>query len=95
MYKLKCDDCGMCSVGHTDRTFKYRVKEHRRTFIYNDGKSCFANHLCLNNHFSNFDIDIFRCIDKGLKLDFMEKFKIANSPDGLCELSLTNSIFIP
>ena len=83
VYKLKCEDCGICYVGQTGRRFKDRVKEHRRSFIYNDGKSCFADHLCRNNHFSNFDINISHCCDKGLKLDFMEKFEIANSPDGL------------
>ena len=50
IYKLKCKNCDKYYVGRTTRNFKIRYNEHIKDFIYNRGKSNYANHLYSHNH---------------------------------------------
>ena len=44
-YQLMCVNCEKFYIGRTNRNFKTRFKEHKKDFIYGEGRSNFSTHI--------------------------------------------------
>ena len=79
VYKLKCKNCDRFYIGRTTRNFNVRYKEHIKDFMYNRGKSNYANYLYNHNH--EYDIienslDIFHREYNFFKIKALEEIEI-------------------
>jgi hypothetical protein len=92
VYELMCDDCEMRYIGQTGRSFKTRMREHRRCFINYDNSSGITRHLNDEHHWCNFDPKVLHVHNKGRKLDFLEHFEIVNCP---ADFKLCNDHMFP
>ena len=66
-------------VGQTDRDFKTRFKEHKRSFEHDAQFSKYAQHLATHQHtFGNIQdtMDILQYQKKGIHLNTVERFYI-------------------
>jgi hypothetical protein len=101
VYELMCDDCEMRYIGQTGRSFRTRMREHRRfyverCFINYDNSSWIARHLNDEHHWCNFDPKVLHVHNKGRKLDFLGHFKIVNCPADfkLCDDHMSHFIHL-
>ena len=50
IYQLTCVNCEKFYLGRTNRNFKTRFKEHKKYFIYDEGRSNFSTHVIEEGH---------------------------------------------
>ena len=57
IYQLTCVNCEKFYIGRTNRNFKTRFKEHKKYFIYGEGRSNFSTHVIEEGHEMNKNIE--------------------------------------
>lgn len=76
VYKLSCGNCEKAYIGQTGRSFKDRIKEHKKCFDNNSTTSSYAEHLILNNHNFDENYKVLHIENKGKKLNLLETLEI-------------------
>ena len=61
---MTCINCEKFYIGRTNRHFKTRLKEHKKDFIYGEGRSNFSTHVIGEGHEMKHIEDIMAILHK-------------------------------
>lgn len=77
VYEINCEECNISYIGCTGRSFKERIKEHKKSILNNRNLTGFSKHcVTLNHTFDEKRFKILHNVQNGIRLGLLEQLHI-------------------